>query len=71
MSIFSASSGVRDAARNILWGAAHALDVGGVLLAEKDWGGLEADAEALRGDWAVALPYADGTLHASEAGQAE
>lgn len=63
--------GGRDALRSLLWGAAHALDIGGVLLAEKDWGGFEADARALRGDWAAALHNAERSLHASQAGEAE
>jgi hypothetical protein len=72
MSISSARAGGRGTVGSLLWGAAHALDLGGVLLADKDWsGGFEADAEALRGDWAVALHSADGRLHASKAGKAE
>lgn len=71
MSISSVAISGRDTLRSLLWGAAHALDLGGVLLAEKDWGGLEADAEALRGDWRVALHNAEGSLHASEAGEEE
>jgi hypothetical protein len=59
------------AARDLLWGAAHALDIGGVLLDEQEWGGLEADAEALRGDWLVALHFAEESIHASEAGEEE
>jgi hypothetical protein len=58
-------------ARSLLWGAAHALDLGGVLLAEKSWDGFEADAQALRGDWMVALHGADRVLHASETGEAQ
>jgi hypothetical protein len=57
--------------RGFLWGAAHALDLGGVLLAEKEWGGFEADAEALRGDWMVALHGADRILHASATSEAK
>jgi hypothetical protein len=57
--------------RSFLWGAAHALDLGGVLLQEKDWGGLESDAQALRGDWQVAVHFAERSLRASEAGEAE
>lgn len=60
-----------DAVRSFLWGAAHALDLGGVLMADKDWGGLEADAQALRGDWAVALNFADEVLYAAEAAEDE
>jgi hypothetical protein len=71
MSVSSAVLGGRNAVRSLLWGAAHALDIGGVLLAEKEWGGLEADAEALRGDWVVALHHAERSLHASQAGEAE
>lgn len=70
MSILSMAGSGRDALRSLLWGAAHALDIGGVLLDEKEWGGLEADAEALRGDWMVALNYAERSLHASQAGEA-
>lgn len=33
------------------WGAAHAFDIGGVLLDDEEWGGFEADARALFGDW--------------------
>ncbi|HEX2080556.1 MAG TPA: hypothetical protein VHG08_22825 [Longimicrobium sp.] len=61
----------RGRGRGLLWGAAHALDLGGVLLAEKEWAGFEADAEALRGDWMVALHGADRVLHASETSEAE
>jgi hypothetical protein len=57
--------------RSFLWGAAHALDLGGVLLDEQDWGGPEADAEAIRGDWRVALNFADRSIHASQAGEEE
>ena len=71
MSISSAVLSGRDAVRSFLWGAAHALDIGGVLLSEKNWGGLEADARALRGDWMVALHHAERSLHASQAGEAE
>lgn len=59
------------AGRSLLWGAAHALDLGGVLLAYQEWGGPEADAQALRGDWMVALHGADRILHASEADEGE
>ncbi len=71
MSISSLALSGRSAVRSFLWGAAHALDLGGVLLNEKEWGGLEADAEAIRGDWLVALHHAERSLHASEAGEAE
>jgi hypothetical protein len=71
MSISSVALSGRDAVRSFLWGAAHALDIGGVLLAEKNWGGLEADAEAIRGDWLVALHSAERSIHASEAGEKE
>jgi hypothetical protein len=71
MGISTVASSGASAVRSLLWGAAHALDIGGVLLAEKDWGGLEADAEALRGDWLVALHHADRSIHASEAGEEE
>ncbi|HEX5871730.1 MAG TPA: hypothetical protein VFY65_14985 [Longimicrobium sp.] len=68
MSIFT---GAGSAVQSLLWGAAHALDIGGVLLAEQEWGGLEADAEAIRGDWLVALHFAEECIHASEAGEEE
>ena len=71
MSISSAVLSGRDAVRSFLWGAAHALDIGGVLFSEKNWGGLEADAEAIRGDWQVALNFAEECIHASEAGEEE
>lgn len=71
MSISSVAIEGREALRSLLWGAAHALDLGGVLLHEQDWGGLEADAEAIRGDWLVALHHAEGSTHASEAGEEE
>jgi hypothetical protein len=72
MSISLVRAGGRGTVGSLLWGAAHALDLGGVLLADKDWsGGFEADARALRGDWAVALHNADGRLHASETGEKE
>ena len=71
MSISSVASSGRNAVRNFLWGAAHALDLGGVLLHEKEWGGLEADAEAIRGDWLVALHHAERSIHASEVGEEE
>ena len=60
-----------DGLRSFLWGAAHALDLGGVLLDEQDWGGLEADAEAIRGDWQVAINFAERSIRASEAGEEE
>lgn len=47
-------SGQRDV-RAFLWGAAHALDLGGALLAEKSWGGVEEDAQALAGDWRMSI----------------
>ena len=71
MSVSSAVLEGRSAVRSFLWGAAHALDIGGVLLAEKEWGGLEADAEAIRGDWLVALNHAERSIHASEVGEEE
>lgn len=71
MSISSVAVGGRNAVRSLLWGAAHALDIGGVLLDEQEWGGLEADARAIRGDWLVALNHADRSIHASEAGEEE
>ncbi|HEX6371956.1 MAG TPA: hypothetical protein VF006_23735 [Longimicrobium sp.] len=71
MSISMVASSGRSAVRSFLWGAAHALDLGGVLLDEKDWGGFEADARALRGDWLVALHLAEESIHASEAGEEE
>jgi hypothetical protein len=71
MRISSAVLGGRDVVRSFLWGAAHALDIGGVLLSENNWGGLEADAQALRGDWMVALHHAERSIHASRAGEAE
>jgi hypothetical protein len=60
-----------DGLRSFLWGAAHALDLGGVLLDEQDWGGLESDAEAIRGDWQVALNFAERSIRASRAGEEE
>jgi hypothetical protein len=71
MSISTLRSGAREGVRNLLWGAAHILDFGGVLLDEQEWGGLEADAEAIRGDWLVALNFAEECIHASEAGEEE
>ncbi|HEX2211437.1 MAG TPA: hypothetical protein VHG93_27375 [Longimicrobium sp.] len=65
------SLGLGDGVRSFLWGAAHALDLSGVLLAEQEWGGLEADAEAIAGDWEVALQFAERSIHASEAGEDE
>jgi hypothetical protein len=44
---------------DFLWGAAHALDLGGVLLAEADWDGPEADADAIAGDWRASLATVD------------
>jgi hypothetical protein len=54
-----------------LWGAAHALDLGAVLLDEVEWGGLEADAVALGGDWQCAIAQANREIHVREAGEAE
>jgi hypothetical protein len=71
MSISTLGHGALEGVRSLLWGAAHILDLGGVLLHEKEWGGLEADAEAIRGDWLVALNFADECVHASEAGEEE
>lgn len=71
MSISTLRYDAREGVRSFLWGAAHALDLGGVLLDEKDWGGLEADAEAIRGDWLVALHFAEESIHASEDGEEE
>ena len=71
MSISTLGQGALDGVRSLLWGAAHALDLGGALLAEKDWGSFEADARALRGDWQVALHNAERSIHASEAGEEE
>lgn len=58
-------------ARGFLWGAAHALDFGALLVEEKDWRGFEADAEALRGDWRVATGIANEEIDVSEASEAE
>lgn len=60
-----------DGLRSFLWGAAHALDLGGVLLDEQDWGGLEADARAIRGDWQVALNFVPRSIRASRASEEE
>jgi hypothetical protein len=65
------SGGAGADVRAFLWGAAHALDLGGVLLAEQDWGGMEADAEALSDDWRMALDEARQELHVSEEGEGE
>jgi hypothetical protein len=46
------------AASAVLWGAAHALDLGGVLHDEQDWRGFAADAEAIRGYWEFATEAA-------------
>ena len=71
MNNYSVRRRERGSVRSLLWGAAHALDLGGVLLADKEWGGFEADARALRGDWMVALHGADEVLHASQTGQGQ
>jgi hypothetical protein len=71
MSISMLASGAREGVRHLLRGAAHALDLGGVLMYEQEWGGFEADAEALRGDWLAALHFAEESIHASEAGEEE
>lgn len=71
MSISTLRDSAREGVRSLLWGAAHVLDLGGVLLDEQEWGGLEADAEAIRGDWLVALHFAEESIHASEAGEEE
>lgn len=65
------SLGLGEGVRSFLWGAAHAFDIGGVMLAEQEWGGLEADAEAIADDWQVALQLAERSFHASEAGEDE
>jgi hypothetical protein len=54
-----------------LWGAAHALDLGAGLVAEKEWGGFDADARALAGDWRVSIHKANGEIDVREAGEAE
>jgi hypothetical protein len=50
--------GQSDAAASVLWGAAHALDLGGVLHDEQDWRGFAADAEAIQGYWEFATEAA-------------
>lgn len=52
--------------RAFLWGAAHALDLGGVLRARGDWRGLESDAEAIGQDWKAAIGAAQRQAHVSE-----
>lgn len=54
-----------------LWGAAHALDVGAGLVAEKEWSGLEADAQALAGDWQVSIRTVNEEIDVGEAGEAK
>lgn len=45
-----------------LWGAAHALDIGGVLQADEDWRGFAADAEAIHSYWEVATEAASSDV---------
>ena len=49
------------AGRAFLRGMAHALDLGGVLAADRGRfaGGFEADAAALRSDWQRVMNWAD------------
>ena len=54
-----------------LWGAAHALDLGAALVAEKEWGGFDADAQALAGDWQVSIRRVNEEIDVREAGEAE
>jgi len=46
-----------------LWGAAHALNLGGLLIEDVPLRGPVADAEALAGDWRRAI--ASGTARAN------
>lgn len=55
----------------LLWGAAHALDFGGVLLAEDEWEGPEADARALGADWKAAITATNQELNVGKEGKAE
>jgi hypothetical protein len=65
-------AGRGDDTKAFLWGAAHALDLGGFLLAEDDFGGMEQDAEALRGDWSFAISAADDeAAHVREEAEAK
>lgn len=69
MSIQDAPRPARDV-RAFLWGAAHALDLGAEMVAEKEWGGFEADARALAGDWQVSISRANEEIDVGEAGEA-
>lgn len=51
---------------DFLWGAAHALDLSGALLAEADWDGPEADADAIAGDWRTSLATVDREIDVGE-----
>jgi hypothetical protein len=54
----------------LLDGAAHALDfTGGLLNDDEEWGGFEADAEAIRGYWDFALAAAADYLDGEGAGE--
>jgi hypothetical protein len=70
MSVFDPDV-TRSAPANWLWGAAHALDLGAVLLDESEWGGFETDAVALGGDWECAIALANREIRVREAGEAE
>lgn len=67
MSKHTGRHGDKMKARAFLWGAAHALDIGGVLLWQKDWRGFSADAEALNRDWRIVLNKASEEANVAEA----
>ena len=50
-------------------GAGCALDFTGGVLDDEEWGGFEADAEAIRGYWDFALAAAADYLDAEGAGE--
>lgn len=52
------------------WGAAHALDIGGVLRSDVDWRGAEADEEALNRDWAAVVGEIKEVAHGEKARKA-
>lgn len=49
-----------------LWGMANALNFGGLMVEDLDLRGLEADAEALAGDWRVAVNHANEVVGVPE-----
>lgn len=71
MSSHTGRHGDKMKSRAFLWGAAHALDMSGQLLWQRDWRGFSADAEALNRDWRVVLNRASEQTNVAEADEEE